>query len=79
MISRQDVRHDRPRLSPGSTVPSGWVEPGDEPCEQGGLAVVNGGDLTTAITHFGHCIACQREFVGLGGLLPAQQAESRSA
>ncbi|HEY2577702.1 MAG TPA: hypothetical protein VGI74_15455 [Streptosporangiaceae bacterium] len=42
-----------------------------ELCEQGGLqTVLSSSDLATASLHFGHCVACQREFVSLGGLLP---------
>lgn len=40
-------------------------------CELGGLqAVLSGNDLASASLHFGHCTACQREFVSIGGLLP---------
>lgn len=64
MISRHDTRH------PPAAGPAPAAGPPPERCEQGGLhAVVNGGDLTTAAAHFGHCTACQREFVRLGGLL----------
>jgi hypothetical protein len=46
-----------------------------ERCELGGLqAVLGGSDLATASVHFGHCTACQREFVRLGGLLPIPQS-----
>jgi hypothetical protein len=45
-----------------------------ELCELGGLLTVLGSnDLATASLHFGHCTACQREFVRRGGLLPVRQ------
>jgi hypothetical protein len=56
-----------------------------ELCEQGGLqTVLANSDLATASVHFGHCTACQREFVRLGGLLPSpppapHQTATRSA
>jgi TPR repeat protein len=64
MISRHDPGQ------PPAAGPAPAANRGTGDCEQGGLeAVVNGRDLTTAATHFGHCTACQREFIRLGGLL----------
>lgn len=64
MISRRR-RPDR-AVYPAPTPP--------ELCELGGLeAVLGSTDLATASLHFGHCTACQREFVSLGGLLPVPQ------
>ena len=65
MISCHDTR--RPRAA----APLPAADPQANCCEQGGLdAVVNGGDLITAMRHFRRCTACQHEFLRRGGLLP---------
>ncbi|MGD0558886.1 MAG: hypothetical protein ABSA93_28410 [Streptosporangiaceae bacterium] len=71
MISRHDIRrrrdlHDHP-VRP---------HPAPQACPRGGLdTIIETQDLVEATKHFKHCIACQREFVSRGGILPnpAQQ------
>lgn len=80
MIGRHDTRRPPAAGHVADPVPAGPVlaagpvpaaGPAAERCELGGLdAVINGSDLITATTHFGQCIACQREFLSLGALLP---------
>jgi hypothetical protein len=70
MISNHDTR--RPRPAPPPPPPSA-----EDSCRQGGLAaVINTSDLATASAHFRRCTSCQREFVGLNGLLPAPSARA---
>jgi hypothetical protein len=93
MISRHDTRRPPaaghvadpvPAAGPVPTAgPVPAAGPAPERCERGGLdAVINGSDLITATTHFGRCIACQREFLSLGALptsaRPAAQSQAAS-
>jgi hypothetical protein len=77
MISNHDAR--RPRASePALTAdPVPAPDPEATTCGQGGLEkIVNGNDLVTASAHFRQCTACQREFLGRGGVLPQMGGRS---
>lgn len=71
MISRHDIRRRR-ELRDQPVRP----HPAPQACPRGGLdTIIETQDLVEATKHFKHCIACQREFVSRGGILPnpAQQ------
>jgi hypothetical protein len=74
MISRHDPDH------PSLPAPVPAVSSAAGSCQEGGLdAIVNGSDLITAMTHFRHCTACQREFLSRGGLLPTPETRGSQA
>src|SRR5450755_180328 len=69
MISNYDAR--RPRADAPTADPVSAPGTEADTCRQGGLEkAVNGNDLATASAHFRQCTACQREFLGRGGILP---------
>jgi TPR repeat protein len=69
MIGNHDTRRPLPADPHPAQSGQGAAQP--DGCERGGLAaVLDSSDLVTATEHFRQCTACQREFVGRGGLLP---------
>ena len=66
------ARHnpDRPRPAPLDRTAKPVPRP--EPCDQGGLEVVNKRcTVAIAMDHIARCLACQQELLARGGLLPA--------
>jgi hypothetical protein len=66
------TRHNPNRPRPAPLDPAARPAAGPEPCDQGGLEVVNKRcTVAVAMDHIARCLACQQELLARGGLLPA--------